>query len=115
MGLDTYSSAFGKESMTEHLKSEFTKAWEFIVDKTGSCDGGFVSGYLDTSTCGKMLNRATGKGVYGDDWSKEEVKQLYETANWNFSYSEDEEWAYWSARKFLEVCANNDLSIEFSW
>lgn len=63
-----------------------------------------------------MIERATGRSVWDErDWDKEFLIKVNKQANWEFEYQQEEAWAYWSAKKFLETCAKAGLSISFSW
>jgi len=70
------------------------------------------AGGLDCSDCARMLERA-GISAWGNNISAETLGQM--RPNWNYEYSGDEAWAYWSARKFIETCQKIGLGIEFSW
>lgn len=119
MGWDAFSSAkydFSKERFDKkgHQKA-FKDAMKFIQKKSGTADGGVQHGWLDCRICGEMLEKATGKSVWDDPWSIDEVIETNKCAQWDFKYNEGDSWAYWSARKFLETCAQLKLSIRFSW
>lgn len=123
MGWDAFSSAEvdwdKKQIVDKNLDSQFEEAAKFVIEKTGSVDGYLRLGALDVSTCGHMLQEATGENCWSETpWSPEFVKKMYREADWDFKIDAkdtDEKAAYWSARKFLEVCAKHDLSIRFSW
>jgi len=73
-------------------------------------------GGLDCSECARMLEKATKMNAWDENgWDVEKVKTLHSSADWKFNYHKDKAWAYWSAKKFLEICAENNLSIEFSF
>ncbi|MGK0174078.1 MAG: hypothetical protein ACI9AT_000441 [Ulvibacter sp.] len=121
MGWDAHSSA---ETIIKNdklilsdsfIRKDFNKAAKDIVSKAGSIDFLFEVGGLDVSTCGKMLHEATGFNVYGDEWSVEMVKFLHKKADWDFYYPKEELWAYLSAKHFLALCAEHELSIEFTY
>ncbi len=111
MGWDAISSA-GKRT---GILSEFKNVEKDVIYETGNCDGSLHNGCLDCKECGEMLTIATGESVYGESWSSEKVKLLYQTAYWDFQYNNENAWAYWSSRYFLAVCAKHELSISFSW
>ncbi len=120
MGWDAASSANidweNDKLEDENLDHLFKLAAKYVKEKTGTVDGYLELGGLDVSNCAYMLEKATGKNCWNEKgWSVEEVKQLQESANWNFEYDEEEAWSYWSAKKFLEVCAEASLSISFSY
>ena len=96
------------------INKEFKKASKYVQKKTGAVDWLLTMGGLDVSTCGNMLERATNESVY-KDWDAELVQKLNKSAYWGFEYDKAESWAYYSAKKFLEICAKFDLSIRFSY
>ena len=62
-----------------------------------------------------MLEKATGLDCWGDDWQADKIQSINEKSNWDFEYSKEDAWAYWSAKKFLELCARFKLTVIFSW
>jgi len=120
MGWDAFSSAKcdykSKIFENPEIGKLFKEAAKFVAQKTGSVDGGLACGVLNVSACAYMLEQATDKSCWNEKgWSVKEVKQMQQFANWDFEYDKNEGWAYWSAKKFLEVCAAAKLSIRFSW
>lgn len=120
MGWDAHSSATYNYENKRFERMAHQKAFLLAVDEvktlTGAVDGSLIRGGLDCSDCCKMLEEATGASCYDEvGWSPERVKQLNESADWRIPFGKDDAWAYWSARKFLEVCAELKLSIKFSW
>ena len=119
MGWDAFSSVKTLDDCKpKHPEPRrlFRNAHLYVKRKAGSVDGYLEYGSLDCSDCRRMLEEATGESCYDENgWSKEKVRDLQKSANWNFEYDPEDAWAYWSARKFLEVCAKLNLSIEFSW
>lgn len=121
MGWDAYSSAeynWEKNQFKDKAIGKlFNQADKEIREKTGNVDWGFDKGLLDTSDCANMLEKATGKSCYDKPyrWSAKQVKQYNQSANWDFEFELGDAWAYWSAKKFLEICAGNNLSIRFSY
>lgn len=122
MGWDAFSSAkpdFEKRCVKGVKVDRLFKNAETYVRRKS---GGYVDGYLrmgalDCSDCGRMLEKATGKSVCNENesrWSVAVVKEINKNANWDFDYSSEETLYYWSARKFLEVCAKAGLAIRFS-
>lgn len=98
------------------LNKAFRKASKEVADKAGCVDGLLCRAALDCRTCAEMLEQATGEGMWRDeDATAEEVKCWSKEANWDFEYDENDAWAYWSARRFLELCAEHGLAINFSW
>ncbi len=94
----------------------FKKASNEVAKKADTVDWLLEKGGLDVSTCGQMLEKATGQGVYDENgWSKDKVKELNKSACWDFQVDKEDAWAYWSARYFLEACAKLGLRIRFSY
>ena len=122
MGWDAFSSAKVKYSalpakLTDPiLEKAFTNASRYVKRKTGTADGLLRLGGLDVSTCGEMLEAATGQKVWVEhDWPSAVVKWIWKISEWDFEYDKEEEWAYWSAYYFLKTCAKHGLSIRFSY
>lgn len=120
MGWDAFSSA-EKDWDNRKLKDpimdkSFAAADRFVAYKTGSADMLLRMAGLDCSPCATMLEKATGLDAWDEKgWDVETVKEANKNADWDFDYTEEFAWAYWSAKKFLECCAENNLSITFSW
>lgn len=76
-------------------------------------------GGLDCSPCAYMIEAATGENCWSEeDWEPEFVQQLNEDANWDQAHcgvTDDNLSFYWSARTFLQACADQGLAITFSW
>ena len=120
MGWDAHSSAkvnWDKRKLEDkNIDRLFEGAENYVKEKTGTVDGFLRLGSLDVSRCAYMLEQATGKNCWDEKgWTEEEVKRFNETANWDFEYNDEDAWAYWSAKKFLEVCAEANLSVSFTW
>lgn len=122
MGWDAFSSAVNHWNGDCKIKDKtLRKAFKEAVDRcmeqgADSVDCMLASGGLDVSTCGKMLEKATGYSCYNPNgWSIELVRTLHNTVDWDFEYDPKDKWAYLSAKEFLRVCAENFLSISFSW
>lgn len=116
MGWDAYSIGDEESGLSAfQVRTCFQEATLFVQALTGVADAWLPKGGLDCSVCARMLAKATGEDVYGDPWTAEKVKELNASASWGFVFEEDQAWAYWSARKFLETCAELGLGIEFSW
>lgn len=80
---------------------------------------GVIAGDLSTGTISctsvkYLLQDATGRSCY-EDWSAAEVKYLAENTDWRDLHKYYEPWAYWSARMFLETCAELGLAVTFSY
>jgi hypothetical protein len=120
MGWDAYSSAeylheVGRFKNPLHTEA-FEKACAQVKELGGTVDAFLEMGSLDCSACCRMLEEATGESCYNEEgWNADKVQELSEKADWRILYDNDDAWAYWSARKFLETCAELNLSIEFSW
>ena len=111
MGWDAIAF-LAKESSYD--KSDFEAISSEIIKKTGAVDGGFCSGYLDCSLCGKMIELASGLSVYDHVcWDADYVKNVNAMATWDFKYRKSEEWAYLSAKLFIELASKHNLSIQF--
>lgn len=121
MGWDAFSEPFATVwgFNAKPGEQEGDRAWDDAVkelrDKGLMMDGLLKHGGLDVSTCGKMLERATGCSVYGEPWTPEIVKVLAETAEWDFEVDPRHEWAKESARVFLTHCAKLGRGVSFSW
>lgn len=120
MGWDAYSSvgfdwSKGEFTNKEH-EAAFKNASDHVIKHAGTVDALLDCGSLDCSNCARMLQEATGKSCWDEKgWDETKVKILNKTAQWNFKIYPEDAWAYWSARKFLEVCSELNLSIRFSW
>ncbi len=107
--------AFSSKLIDPELRAAFTAAANAVKESAGTCDGYLHIGGLDVSTCGEMLEEATSRDVYGDDWDAEEVFEMVGFVNWNQEINEQDRWALESAKAFLEVCAQYSLGVTFSW
>ena len=123
MGWDAYAK-FDDRPDKEQILSRFRENTDFLKKNGCTVDAYLSYGGLGVSTCGKMLEEAVNSNiseygylsVYGREWSPEEVKKISQLASWDFEVEDkDEEWAKHSAKAFLEVCAEFDLEIYFSW
>lgn len=120
MGWDAHTNAEKdwdkKQLKNPKIDKMFLEADEYVKNKTGTVDFYLRMAGLDVSTCGKMLETATGMSVYDErGWDSDFVQKLNKKANWNFPYEKEDAWAYYSAKKFLQACAKSGLSITFSW
>jgi hypothetical protein len=98
-------------------RDAFVKASRRVRKLTGTVDNYLEQGALDCRACAEMLERATGEkcsSVVDVNWSKKKVQSLAKNANWDFKYGKSDAWAYWSAKVFLETCAELRLSISMS-
>lgn len=88
----------------------FKAAEDKVQKQADAADGGLAAGVLCCSTCGSMLQRALGKEYpTNGGWTPDQLKASNNIANWNFKYSKEEAWAYWSARLWLKTCAELGL------
>ena len=120
MGWDAYAFGIKRDWIKKRLRDPvldktFKEAEDFVRTAAGTVDGYLRLGGLDVSSCGRMLEKATGESCWVDGWSSDVVQRLNRTANWKFKYNEDEYWAYLSAKTFLECCAKHNLEITFSF
>lgn len=133
MGWDAFSSAkthwgyTGKNNFVLVMEDkEHFDAFKNAVKKVKAITGGTADGYLnrgslDARQCGEMLQKATGESCMRSldnseiVWGKRMVKSMAKKADWNFKFGKDDTCAYWSAKVFLETCAELGLSITFVW
>lgn len=127
MGWDAYATYPSGQTLrqnwkTDHrltsrrLREAFERSSAEVEALTGSADCLLATGALDVSTCADLLKRATGDNPWDEKgWKPRKVKQANEYANWEFEVHEDDIVAYWSARKFLEICAELGLGVRFSY
>ena len=112
-----YNSDKRPELTDPVLKVTFEKAAQTVRELAEDKYDWMLSfGGLACSDCARMLEKATGIDTHPIDdslLSSEQVKNLHKKANWEFAAIPL--WAYWSARKFLEVCAKHNLGMQFSW
>lgn len=124
MGWQAFSSAdirwysTGKDNPVH--KKAFKKAGWFINNIVDTyMAGGLTDGVLSLSGCRDALAKATGKSVWDEPWTPEQVREYCEKANWNFKPTKEDDYSdityYWNAFIFLETCARLGLSIRFSW
>jgi hypothetical protein len=101
----------------KELRAAFEGASKHVIANAGSVDCFLSTGGLDTSRCGKVLERVTGFNIYdGHGWSSEKVVDAATRVSWDFdSHGESEKWAVESSRAFLEVCAAHGLGVKFSY
>jgi len=112
MGWDAFTL---KEEKSKEADIEFKETASTVSALYGTVDGFFPIGGLDVSICAEMLQKATGRSVYVPMWTKEEIQEYAAKANWNFSVKEENLWAYYNARYFLDICVKYKLSIHFSY
>ena len=125
MGWDAYSNA---DLRNEAQKIAFKSASKRVINNCNSADGGLAVGALGLSDSARMLEKAfekTGEDnigfffhPYQDDYvTVEQVKVLADKLNWDFEFeiSSEQRWAYWSAKEFINTCAELGLEIRFSY
>lgn len=124
MGWDAISSAsdYWIKSSTviskKKMRKDFKDASQYVSDIAGWVDGGLECGVLGLSGSAYMLERLTGRTAWDPNpWSPDFVKEMYDkiTQHEVLDGDEDEKAAYWSVRKFMEICAKYNLSVRFSW
>ena len=111
-----YPDAGSAVATKDEIEAAFAEAKEWRQKKGGGYDGFIGLGSLDCGQSIMFLERAIGRTfepTKAEIWLAEEVRQLFEAAVWPdpASVGEEERWAYWSARKFLEVCVKHGLGI----
>ena len=117
MGYDVDAFAFEGRSNTRdpELTAAFAAA-SALVQRLGHGVDGFLSfGSLDCSASVSFLEQALGRrcGTGTDPILPDELKTLSASARWPepATIPEDQLWAYWSARTFLDVCVEQGLGI----
>ena len=106
----------GSASKDATLKAAFADAEDWLLRNAGGCDGFISLGSLDCSLSITYLEQAIGRKFEpskGDIWPPEEVRALSNAAVWPdpATVRDDQRWAYWSARKFLEICVEHGLGL----
>jgi hypothetical protein len=100
------------------LSAAFTVAANKAVELAGGRDGFLHMGSLDCGDAIGFMEQALGRqgGPDAGIWSPEEVRQMWDAAQWPdpASLSREPLRAYWSARKFVEVCVQQGLGIYFT-
>jgi len=98
--------------------AQFVAASEDVKRLAGAVDPELEKCGLDISNSEGYLARAVGfaKIPRGQSWFPEDVQRMAQTARWPdpAAIPPDLLWAYWSARRFFELCAANDLGIQLS-
>lgn len=125
MGWDAYSEPFtgfkhglGQDRMNNPDPAYLPAVVAARRNRTddGTIDGLLQHGGLDCSNCCQALEAALpGVSCYGDDWTSEQVKVYVKTAAWDRAALVTEEWAWRSAKAFLERTAELDRGVHFSW
>jgi len=130
MGWDAYAMNRGKHIrvkwgdysnpyiISKRLREAFKDARRRVL-RHCHVDGMLDIGGLDLSGCGIILQIMTDLDAWRiKDWTVKEVKQAWKI--WQSREKSGERKLhnptyYWSAREFLRVCAEQNLSIHFSW
>jgi hypothetical protein len=96
-----------------NLASIFAAAAEEVRTLAGGVDGFLHFGSLDCSDCEWFLEQATGRDAWSGIWLPEEVRNIAASAEWPdpVTIEPGSLWAYWSARRFLDLCAEYGLAI----
>ena len=121
MGWDCHATHRGRLLRYDHttrrihnpiLDAAFRQAAKDARRLGGEVDVLLEFGALHVRECADMLRQATGLDPYDDKgWSPSDVQR----ANWTFNYWRSRRAAYWSARKFLETCAEHQLGVKFTY
>lgn len=93
----------------------FRDAADRVRHEAGIVDGGLKLATLDTSTSIQAVQAATGWDPYTTQRkTPAEIRDLLERGDpmWEAAEEKTEAYAAWSAKLFLEACAELDLSIE---
>jgi hypothetical protein len=109
MGWDAYVK---KEYITPEVKVFFEEKSEECISKTGSVDADLSSVGLDCSTCKNFLQDITNVSCY-EGWAIDKTNSI--NPNWKMQYTDEDSWAYWSARYFLEGVMKFNLPVTFSY
>lgn len=65
-------------------KIAFKEASEFVKLEAGRVDGYLDMAGLNCSACAKMLEKATGRSCWGDDWQAKDIQRIQDSSNWDF-------------------------------
>ena len=125
MGWDAYAvNGIGQSILSELGRenpqfNKYKKAFAIVSRQVNlvanGVDAFLSSGALDCSECAYMLQEATNISCWGRDLSIDDVQTLRTEANWDFEFEPERAWAYYSAKAFLETCAEMRLGIKFSF
>lgn len=114
MGWDAFAKGpKGGMITNSEIKHAFRAAQKLCMLKAKGHDIHIGKGYvaLDCSQTAEMLKKACGKSP----WDPNPWHPKLMTFNWDFEYKKELAWAYWSAKKFIDVCQEFNLTIKFSW
>jgi len=126
MGWDAFATRDGElikvdwardQIVDETLRIAFESAAESVKEKAEWVDGLLPLGGLDLSGCGEAINAMSDLEAWSDGATAEEIRELVFSDSWEYAVRPHHitlyEW--WSARKFLEVCARYGLGVRFNW
>ena len=102
------------EERDRELLAEFARVAGELSRNHGGVDAFFEDGGLHLSACKHALAKATGRNVDGEVWSPEEVRSVYESADWRVSADEQDRMAYWNVKSLLDLCCNFGLGLELN-
>lgn len=106
----------GFANVTKDHKKKFKAAALRVRNKCGVVDGLLETGGLDCSACAFALEEATGQSAWDEDgWTAKKVRRLAKVANWPDEVEPDKCWAVESAKEFLNLCAEINTGISFSF
>jgi hypothetical protein len=108
MGWQAHTNISGEEQ-----KHAFEIAANEVKETAGTVDKLLERGGLEARDCCKMIETASNISCFTEETIHGDV--LAERCNWHFPYTEEEYWAYLSARAFIDVASKLKLVISFSW
>jgi hypothetical protein len=119
MGFDACTFVPDGRLVTEDpvLSAAFAETADYVGKVAGGRDGFLDMGSLDCPDAIGFMERALGRrgGPEAGIWLPDELRAMCDAAQWPDpdSVPPDLRWAYWSARKFVEVCVEQGLGIWF--
>jgi hypothetical protein len=115
---DAFVPDGGYASQDPVLSAAFEEAEAYVRKVGGGVDGFLHMGSLDCHDAIGFMERAFGRcgGPGAGIWLPDDVRAMAEDADWPDPQCvpPDVLWAYWSARKFVDVCVEHGLGIWFS-
>jgi hypothetical protein len=120
MGFDLDAYVPDGRSMEDDspLGRAFKTASDYVRETAGRVDGFLAIGSLDCGSSIQFVEDGLGRRCHPSEgiWTPEEVAHLANHAKWPDpdTVPEDLRWAYWSARKFVDVCVEQRHGIWFS-
>lgn len=106
MGWDMFSE--GPRGGKKPARVAFRAASKNVIAEAGSVDCLLSHGALDCSACARWMETFSETKSAWADWSPEDFAAANENAQ-KTEPPDSEAWAYWSAREFIRVCAENGL------